>query len=86
MGWGSFGIWVDDLIVPLRRGNSLHLRGTAAMIMFAAMVAAALSFLSVVIDHYDLRNNELGYRRFAFATQALGWLLFVVAMVVHFFQ
>lgn len=86
IGWGSYGIWADDLIVPTKRGNGIHLHGTAAMIMFAAMVVAALNFFSVVVDHYDLRNNELNYRRFAFATQALAWLLVVLAMVVHLFQ
>lgn len=83
LAWGSYGIWADDLIVPTKRGNGLHLHGTAALLMFGAMVAAAMNFLSVVVDHFDLRNNELSYRRFAFASQIIGWILFGMAIATH---
>jgi hypothetical protein len=83
--WGGFGLWTNDLIVPVsKRGAALHLQGTAAVIMFCALVAATVNLLSVVLDHFDIRNNELSYRRLAFFTQALGWLLFAAALVVHF--
>ena len=51
--------------------------------MFCAMVASVLNLLSVVLDHFDIRNNEIMYRRIAFATQAVGWVLFAAAIVVH---
>jgi len=82
MAWGSYGIWADDLIVPTKRGG-IHLHGTAALIMFGAIAAAALNFFSVVLDHLDTRNNELSYRRIAFGTQLLGWILFGIAIIVH---
>jgi hypothetical protein len=82
--WGSYGLWVDDLIVPIgKRGRSMHFHGTAAVVMFCAMVAAILSLLAIVIDHFDLRNNELTYRRFAFFTQLVGCVLFVSAIVIQ---
>ena len=85
--WGAFGLWTDDLIVPIsKRGDALHLQGAAALVMFSAMVAATMNLLSVVLDHFDIRNNELFYRRAAFFTQAIGWLLFAAALVVHFLR
>ena len=83
LAWGTYGLWTDDLIVPTKRGNGIHLYGTAAVIMFCAMVASVLNLLSVVLDHFDIRNNEIMYRRIAFATQAVGWVLFAAAIVVH---
>jgi hypothetical protein len=84
IAWGSHGLWTDDLIVPVsKRGATIHLQGIAAVIMFCAIVAAALNLLAVVIDHFDIRNNELAYRRFAFGTQLLGWALFASAIVAH---
>jgi hypothetical protein len=83
LAWGAYGLWADDLIIPSKRGGGIHLHGTAAVVMFCAMVASVINLLSVVLDHYDLRNNELTYRRIAFGTQVLGWALFAAALVVH---
>ena len=83
LAWGSYGIWADDLIVPTKRGNGLHLHGAAAVLMFCAMVASVLNLLSVVVDHFDVRNNEITYRRMAFGTQLVGWALFAAAIVTH---
>lgn len=84
IAWGSYGLWADDLIVPVsKRGHEIHLNGTAAVIMFCAMVSAALNLLTVIVDHIDIRNNELTYRRIAFGTQLVGWLLFASAIFVH---
>lgn len=78
---------MNDLIVPVnKRGPALHLQGAAAVVMFCALLAATANLLSVVLDHFDIRNNELSYRRFAFFTQTLGWLLFAAALVVHFVE
>ena len=85
--WGGFGLWADDLVVPVsKRGAALHLHGAAAVVMFCAMLAATANLLSVVLDHFDIRNNELSYRRVAFFSQAVGWLLFAAALVVHFWR
>lgn len=84
LAWGSYGLWTDDLIVPIsKRGRSVHLHGTAAVVMFCAMLAAILNLLAIVVDHFDIRNNELTYRRVAFVTQVVGCVLFVSAIVVQ---
>jgi len=82
LAWGAYGLWFDDLFIPSRRGG-IHLHGSAALIMFLALVSAVLNLLIVIADHFDIRNNELTYRRAAFATQAVGWLLSVVAIGVE---
>ena len=82
--WGAYGLWEDDLIVPVsKRGDAMHFSGTSAVIMFCAMVAAVLNLLAIIFDHFDVRNNELTYRRIAFGTQVLGALLFAVAIGVR---
>ena len=48
--------------------------------MFCAVVAAVLNLLTIIIDHFDIRNNELTYRRIAFGTQVVGFVLFAVAI------
>lgn len=84
LAWGSYGLWADDLLIPVgRRGAALHLHGTAAVVMFCAMVFAVLNLLAVIVDHFDVRNNELAYRRAAFGTQVAAWLLFAVAIGIH---
>jgi len=86
LGYGALGLYLDDLFVPTRRSGSttgLHLHGTAALLMYAAMLTAAANMISVVIDHYDMRPNERRYRRFAFWSEIAAWLLAVCAVVVY---
>ena len=54
--------------------------------MFCAMVAAALNLVTVLVDHVDIRNNELAYRRTAFATQVAGCALFAAAILVQIWR
>ena len=53
--------------------------------MYGAMICAALVLMSVVVDHYDRRNNEGQYRTFARIFQILGWTLFATALMVKLF-
>jgi hypothetical protein len=51
--------------------------------MYAAMVCACAVLLSVVADHYDRRNNEINYRRFARIGKISGWLLFFLSLALY---
>jgi hypothetical protein len=42
--------------------------------------------LSVVVDHYDLRNNERHYRAFAEIGKFIGWALFGASLFWAVFQ
>ena len=85
MAYGVFGIYRNDLPLPLGRRNSLtiHLHDGSAWLMFLALLCAAANFLTLLADHYDTRNNEARYRRFEKHTQHLGWGLFACAILLH---
>lgn len=59
----------------------MSLSGVSAWIMYASFLCAVLNLLSVVVDHYDERDNEFSYKRFARFSQALGWTLFFLALL-----
>jgi TRAP-type C4-dicarboxylate transport system permease small subunit len=74
--YGSYGVWVNDLYIPGKRSRGIHLHDVPAWIMYGGMICACLVMLSVVVDHYDLRNNERHYREFAETFKFIGWALF----------
>lgn len=74
--YGSYGVWVNDLYIPGKRSRGIHLHDVPAWIMYGAMICACLVMLSVVVDHYDRRNNERYYRTFAEFGKFVGWGLF----------
>lgn len=80
--YGTAGIVADAIYVPGKRTTGTDFHGEPAWILYAAMVCASANMLSVVVDHYDTRDNEVNYRRFATVTQWLGWGLFVLALVL----
>lgn len=80
LGYGTYGLYVDDIVLPVKGRDGLHLTGASAWFMYAAILCAVANLLAVVADHYDRRNNERGYAHFAIATQWLGWGLFCLAL------
>ena len=78
--YGGYGIYVNDLCIPSRRGG-FHLSDEPALLMYAAFICGSLVMLSVVIDHYDERDNEHKYQLFSKFFKLLG-LALVVASVV----
>jgi hypothetical protein len=83
--YGGLGFWFDDIYVPGKRTAGVHFHGTPMLIILAAMACAVANLLTVVIDHYDHRNNEQVYRAAAKVTQALGVALFFLAVVLDLF-
>ena len=86
LAYGAWGVWVDDLFLPGRRGPGIHLHGTPAWVMFGAMACASALMVLVVVDHYDRRNNERDYKR---AGEWLGLVmgaLFFLALALHLVQ
>lgn len=65
IAYATVGIYIDDLVVPGRRGrDNLHLNGWSAWFFAAAVVFYACAVLAQVLDHYDKRDNEDFYKRF----------------------
>lgn len=77
--YGSYGVWVNDLYLPRKR-RGIHLHDSPAWVMYGAILCACLVMLSVVVDHYDRRNNETGYRLFADVFKVIGWVLFGLSL------
>lgn len=66
----TLGVYIDDLIIPGRRGNdNSHFHGWQAWLIACAIYLVVLSLISRIIDHYDKRNNEQRYRQF----EQLAW-------------
>jgi hypothetical protein len=72
----------NDLYLPSKRSRGMHLHDTPAWIMYGAIICACLAMLSVVIDHYDRRNNERHYRLFADVFEYIGWGLFGFSLLI----
>jgi hypothetical protein len=79
--WGGNGVYHDDLLLAGNRGGKIHLHGEAAWMMCGAMICWVLALLSVIVDHYDTRDNEIGYENFVFISSWAGIGLMVVAVV-----
>ena len=85
IAYSILGLAIDDIYSPGKRANpGLHFHGVPALLLGAAMLTAALNMLSVVIDHYDTRDNEINYKQFARWTQIVGWCLVALAVILKF--
>jgi hypothetical protein len=87
---GSIILVTDDLYIPLVRpknhfptDNGVHFHGKILWFIFAAFIAAASNMISVVLDHYDKRNNERNYRLFAMVSEAIGWSLLFLGLFLE---
>lgn len=83
--YGTFGIIIDDFYIPGKRRPGIHFHGEPAWIMYGAFLFAVANMMSVVVDHYDQRNNETNYKLFARVTQIAGWILFALALILDLF-
>jgi hypothetical protein len=68
--------------MPGKRSKGIHLHDVPAWVMYGAFICACLVMLSVVVDHYDKRNNETNYKRFADTFRVLGWCFFWLSLVL----
>jgi TRAP-type C4-dicarboxylate transport system permease small subunit len=84
--YGSYEVWVNDLYIPGKRSKGIHLYDVPAWIMYGAIICACLAMFSVVIDYYDKRNNEAGYKLFADFFRLLGWGFFGLSLIMAFIR
>ncbi len=85
IGYGSLGFLADDLYLPGKR-RGVHLHGAPALLMLIAMLLASAALLSVVVDHYDRRDNERYYRFFARVGEGAAWTFFALALLLDLYQ
>lgn len=84
--YGAYGVWKDDLFVIGRKGGGIHLHHVQAWMMYGAFVCASVVMLSVVVDHYDKRDNETIYKKFANTFRFAGWGFFILSIVLWMSQ
>jgi hypothetical protein len=83
---GALGLFKGELLLPGKRTSGptgIAMHGLSAWLMYAAMACAVAVLLSTVVDHYDRRNNEATYRRFAKVGKVAGWVLLVSSLALH---
>ncbi|GAB5382604.1 MAG: hypothetical protein Alis3KO_32420 [Aliiglaciecola sp.] len=86
VGYGGYGLHINELWVPLSRQSSIVLSGLSAVIMFMAIIFACVTMLIEVVDHYDKRDNEHTYYRFAKYFYILANVAFAIAVIVGLAQ
>jgi hypothetical protein len=80
LAYGTYGLWINDLYIPAKRVKGTHLHDLPAWVMFGAFISACLVMISVCIDHYDKRNNEIKYQRFASIFKNVAWIFFALSV------
>jgi len=83
LAWGALGLYQSRIDLTGRRVRIAVLQDGSAWLMAAAFVCGALVLLSVVVDHYDRRDNERAYRAFRWAAVRLGWCLVAASLFSH---
>ncbi len=86
LAYGSYGLWINDLYTPGKGGKGVHLHDVPAWVMYGAFICACLVMLSVVVDHYDKRNNETNYKKFADIFRVLGWCFVGLSIILTIFR
>jgi len=80
--WACIGFLSGHLFFLVSRGGPAHFSGLPALIFAGAVLACAVACMTMVVDHYDRRDNEAAYRRLK---KQLWWgagALFLVAILV----
>lgn len=82
LGYGTWGLLHDSLYLVLIKRGGFKVHGPAAWLEAAAMACVALALISVIVDHYDRRDNEAVYRRVFDTACGLAILLYLAAALV----
>lgn len=83
LAYGWVGLLVGEIWIPGRRTSGITLTGTSVWIAVAAIAVGSAGLLSVILDHYDRRNNEQRYKRLQQVSRVLSLCLLVVAVLWH---
>jgi hypothetical protein len=79
--YGLYGLYKGEIHIPGKRGNGIYLYGESVWIMFVGLICGIVVFVSIVMDHYDKRDNEHKYYEFGKTIKYLGIGCFVVAVI-----
>jgi len=82
--YAALSIQNDDFFIWLpgrRQTGYVHLHGVPVWLACISIFFACLSMLAVVVDHYDKRDNEESYRKFAKLALKAAFYVLVFAML-----
>jgi len=83
---GVLGVYFAEVrLTPPKQRGAILLKEGPAWLMAAAMIVGALVLVSVVVDHYDRRQNERSYKIFRWLCVRLGLCLFVASLIAHLY-
>ena len=81
--YGGHGLWRNDLYLPWPRHHGTHLHDVSAWTMFGAFVCGSLVMVSIVVDHYDGRDNEKTYQKFSDVCKDIGACLVALSIALR---
>ncbi|TMN73604.1 hypothetical protein CWB85_02755 [Pseudoalteromonas sp. S1727] len=79
--YGGYGIYFEELYLPLDEDAELTLYGTSIYIACTAFGFGCLILLAQIIDHYDKRDNEQKYDRFIAVCRSFGLMTLLAAII-----
>ena len=88
LAYGASGFIQGKLALSTSKGggNVLVFYGSSAWLLASSVIVGAVLLLSVVIDHYDKRNNERWYQAFRRGALYSGICLLGAAFSSFFFR
>lgn len=84
--YGAIGLYLNDLYVPGKHQPGIHFHGTAAWVMYCSILCVCANLVSVIVDHYDHRNNEIRYINFSYYAESTAWIIFFSALSISLFS
>lgn len=81
----AFGILNNEIYIP-GKSSGIYLYGTSLWMMSGSLFLAGLALTSMVVDHYDKRDNEATYARFLKSTSYSAGTLYVMSFVLAVYQ
>jgi hypothetical protein len=80
----AWGIHAGELHIPAKRGVPILLHGTTLWLAVLSLLCAAFSMIARLVDHVDVRNNELRYEYMAVGATWFGWTFFLAVALSMF--
>lgn len=82
--YGTLSVIFGEMYLPTKKGGPLVIHGFPMWFTYFAMLCAAANLTSIIVDHYDHRDNEKSYKKFAVMTAKAGGFFFLISLVLLF--
>jgi hypothetical protein len=82
--YGTISLINDGLYIPGKFGGAVF-HGIPLIILYSSMLCFATYCVLKIVRHYDKKENEMDYGRFAKLASFLGFGLFIAALLLETF-